>query len=186
MRLRKAKTADAVARVEIYEKKMDIIDKTEEQIGRAILESQQMADKIIDAAKKEASEIVKAAQETAETAVAQAKESVSRRFGDAREKLDVLLCGVADYKKRIEETRGNASEFFASVETIFSSMQEAAVDTAEKFKNVFKTDSDIEDYDNTAENEVAAKSVGDSETAGDSESALRFDFSNIHSDSEQE
>jgi chromosome segregation ATPase len=174
-----AKAADASTRAEVYEEKLELIDKTEDQIGRAILESQQMADKIIGLAKSEATQTIKVAREVAEASSAQAQESVSRFFCEAREKLDVLLCGVADYKKSIEETRGNVRGFFASVDSIFSSMQNAAADTVEKFTDVFKMESEIKmEPIDVAENEAAAsEGVTETESEAVTETAMKFDFS---------
>jgi cell division septum initiation protein DivIVA len=181
-----AKTADASARAEAYEKKLELIDKTEDQIGRAMLESQQMADKIVGVAKSEAAETIKAARDAAETTATQAQETVSRLFCEAREKLDVLLCGIVDYKKCIEETRGNVRGFFASVDSIFSSMQNAATDTVQKFTDDFKIEADIKTQpENVAEKEAsAAENEGSDETesSAEAETAMKFDFSAVKND----
>lgn len=150
------------------EEKLRLIDKTEDQIGRALLEAQQAADKIVNAAKDEAAQITEKAHIEADSVIENAHTRVKDMFNQSREKLDILLLGVEDYKKRIDETRGDVRSFFASVDSIFASMKETACETAEKFTNAFG----ICDETETAElqDEVAACET------------VKFDFSSKDKD----
>lgn len=150
------------------EEKLRLIDKTEDQIGRALLEAQQAADKIVNAAKDQAAKITDNANAEADNEIESAHTRVKDMFKESREKLDKLLLSVEDYKKHIDETRGDVRSFFASVDSIFASMKETACETAEKFTKAFE----ICDEAETAEpyDEVAAYET------------VKFDFSSKDKD----
>jgi cell division septum initiation protein DivIVA len=126
-------------RVHEYEEKLKLIDKTEDQIGRALLEAQKTADKITDAAKAEANRIEIKARTEANALNSAAEDRVRLIFCEASRKLNALLCGVEDYKKRIEEIRSQSSAFFTSADSIFSTLYDTAQNVADKFNVAIKT-----------------------------------------------
>lgn len=156
----------AVSRAEASEEKLRLIDKTEDQIGRALLEAQKTADNIVNTAKKDAQEIIDKARADADDVTDKARDRVKLIFCDAKDKFCILLSGVEDYKKRIEQTHDDVRSFFSSVDTIFSSMQNTAGEVAEKFAGTFKT-GNIE-YEVKAETENQAAASGNKP---------KFDFS---------
>lgn len=156
------------------EEKLRLIDKTEDQIGRALLGAQQTADKIVNEAKEEAAKITERANGEAGAEIENARVRVRNIFGSSRARLDALLLGVEDYKNSIDETRGDVREFFASVDSIFASMKETACETAEKFSKAFETDEETEAAP-VAETEVEKNpepSTGEAECK-----SVKFDFS---------
>lgn len=169
-----AQANEARIRAERSEDKLHLIDKTEDQIGRALLEAQQTADHIVNAAKSEASDIAEKAKKEAEEAKENASNRVRLIFCEAKEKLCVLLRGVEDYKRRIEDTRSDVRSFFTSVDTIFASMQNTADEVAEKFAGVFKPDDFTEQKSDDAEMEAAASDK------------VRFDFTKAEEEAADE
>jgi len=159
-----AKAASAAGRAEELQNKLELIDKTEDQIGRAMLEAQKTADKIVDSAKAESEELLSKARKEAEDLVAEAKKQVRKIDGDAQEKLDAMLSSVADYNKLITGSRTDAAEFFATVDSVFASMQSNAGGILNKFSSAFKPD----------DNQIAPDDAG---IAMNAAAAMKFDFS---------
>lgn len=158
------------------EEKLKLIDKTEDQIGRALLEAQQAADKIVNSAKEEAAKITDRANGEADAEIKNARARVRELFRASREKLDVLLSGIEDYKKSIDETRGDVRGFFASVDSIFAAMKETACETAEKFSKAFETD-DENEAETAAETEKEKAQAPESEAGETACKTVKFDFS---------
>jgi chromosome segregation ATPase len=165
----KAAAADATARAKIFEDKLGLIDKTEDQIGRAMLLAQQTADKIVCEAKEEAEALLTKASEDAKALTTQAAERVQCVNSEAQGKITEMLRCVADYKKRVTDSRSETVEFFDTVDSVFASMQNNADDVLNNFTNAFRPeDKQYEQDESTVSNEDTAKK----ETA-----AVRFDFS---------
>jgi len=133
-----ARQAEAEARAKMLEDKLNLIDKTEDQIGRAMLEAQQTADKIVTSANVDAGNIIAKASEEAENLTAQAIEHIKEINAEAQEKLDVLLNSASDYKKRVTDSRAETTEFFETLDSVFTSMQNDAEDVLNKFTGAFK------------------------------------------------
>lgn len=120
--------------------KLELIDKTQDQIGRALLEAQQTADKIVGSAKEEAASMLEKAQTEAGETLEQAKLKADALKAEAQERFDALLGGVADYKKRVSGARADTVEFFRVADSMFASMQENADDVFKKFSDAFKVE----------------------------------------------
>lgn len=145
---------EAAVHADAAASKLEQIDKTEDQIGRALLQAQQTADRIIRSAKDEA-----------DLLVFKGKAQVKALNAAEKQKLDMLLLAVSDYERRIAQARSEAAAFFASSDSAFDSMRDGAQDILKNFTDAFRMD----------EPESAGS---DSEREGDStgESA-KFDFS---------
>lgn len=149
------------------ENKLAMIDKTQDQIGRALLEAQQTADKIVDTAREKSREIIDKANKDSNSIITKANENVGKINHEAGERLSKLLSFVADYKSRVESTRGEVGVFFETVDAAFESMLVNSQDMLDKYSNAF-SQSDANDTDeiDNAENENPEQEAA----------AVKFDF----------
>lgn len=163
LRILKEKAEDKAENAAAYaaklEDKLALIDKTQEQIGRALLEAQQTADNIVGTAKEQANEILNNAHKEAADLIDEAHQTADRIKGEAKEKLDELLSGVEDYKNRVITARADAAKFFEAIDSVFESMEANSEDILDKFGKAFKI-------------EETADTIGKEEAA-----VLKFDFS---------
>ena len=174
----KAKATDATARVKMLEDKLELIDKTEEQIGRAMLQAQQTADKIVNAAKEEAEVLLTKANEESESLTAQTAQRIQCVNSQAQEKIDEMLREVAEYKNRVTDSRSETVKFFGVVDSVFASMQNNADDVLNKFTNAFKPDDKQEELQDQQDQDRQYEPIlTDEDTSKKEAAAVRFDFS---------
>lgn len=150
------KAEKAVAYAEELKEKLALIDKTKEQIGRALLEAQQTADNIINSANEEAESIKENAKNEAQQLIDEAEGKVEEINNSIREKLDLLLCSVKEYKERIMEARADTANFFSTVDSVFESMQNDSDEIFDKFSNAFDMPKETEEPEDEPAEEIAA------------------------------
>lgn len=168
------KAANATRHSEETEEKLRLIDKTQDQIGRAMLEAQKTADNIMNAAKGEAAELLDKAKKDADELTENAEVHVRKINGEAQDKLNGLLLSAADYKNQVSEARREAERFFGSVDTAFASMNASAESILNKYKDIFnKPEETGEEAETPAQDEKAPKEAA----------AVKFDFSAADDDS---
>jgi cell division septum initiation protein DivIVA len=138
------KAADEEERADTIAKKLSLIDKTEDQIGRAVLEAQKTADNIVSSARNEADTLLQKTREETDRIMSVTKEHVSNIKADAQEKLDVLMLGVAEYEKRVSDARTGTADFFRAVDSMFTSLQNNADEILTDFTDIFKKDDAVE------------------------------------------
>lgn len=157
------KAEQAAAYAGELENKLALIDKTQEQIGRALLEAQQTADKIINTAQDDSNSILDKAKSDADILISEAREKVSRINHEAETRLVELLSSVSDYKARVTNTRENISNFFGAVDSVFESMLNNSEDILKTYQNAFNPE---------AEANIPVADATENEAA-----TVKFDFS---------
>jgi cell division septum initiation protein DivIVA len=139
-----AKAAEAASRADTLSHKLELIDKTEDQIGRALLDAQQTADKIAGSAGAQADALLQKAKADAQALAAQAKAEVDTLNTIAQKKLDLLLDAVSDYDRRIADKRADVAEFFHSADSAFGTMRDSAKEILDVFSVAFRGQSGTE------------------------------------------
>lgn len=145
------KAEKAVAYAEELKDKLELIDKTKEQIGRALLEAQQAADNIINSANEEAEAIKERARNEAQQLIDEAESKAEEMTIHVKEKLDSLLGSVKEYKERIMEARTDAANFFSTIDSVFDAMQSNSDDIFNTFSSAFNTSENTETEDEPTE-----------------------------------
>lgn len=161
----------AEAEAEESKRKLELIDKSEEQIGKAILEAQKTADKIINEAKTQADEILSKANSDADEMVESARVRVRRINSEAQEKLDAIMMAVEDYKNRVINSRNATAGYFDSIDSMFASMQNTAEEILNRYANVFNKE-EPKQLETEAES-AATDAVGYEDTVDDNS---RYDY----------
>jgi hypothetical protein len=156
------KAAEAEARADAFAGKLELIDKTEDQIGRALLEAQQTADKIIRAANVEA-----------EAQILSTKARVKAINDAEQQKLDLLLGAVSDYDRRVSQTRAEIAAFFTSTDSAFEMMRNGAQEILANFTLAFRTD----DPEEPAEEEPCEPDPLWQDDTKNVTNSVKFDFS---------
>lgn len=153
-----------------YADKLALIDKTQEQIGRAMLEAQQTADKIIENAKYEAESEMEKARVAAQELIDKANERVNEINAEAQEKLNALIDDAVIYKKRIDYAREYTTKFFEAIDSMYVTMQANADDVQNSFSTMSNTDTS-EETDSTGETD----SIGETDCTGETDYTVQSD-----------
>lgn len=138
--LAETRSADADKRAEEAENKLKLIDKTEDQIGRALLEAQKTADAIKESAKKEAEDILARAHGEADELITSSNEKIRCVKDEAKTKLDNVLLKVGEFKSESENVHAKAADFMSFVEDQFNEIEANAQDILNKYKDAFNYD----------------------------------------------
>lgn len=129
---------DANKKADETENKLNLIDKTEDQIGRALLEAQKTADNIIENAKNTAESIISNAQGEADGLIENTNAKIKKIKEDAQTKLTAVLKQVKDFENDAKNAHQNAENYLKQVTSSYINIENDATAILEVYQDAFK------------------------------------------------